>query len=789
MPDYCRSIRRVAVLGAGVMGAQIAAHMANAGREVYLFELPGEGKDAAGPARRAIAALGKAKPAPLALAEYAGRIQAADYDHHLAKLRDCDLVIEAISERPDWKRDLYQMVAPHLGEETILASNTSGLCIADLAAFLPPGRRPYFCGMHFFNPPRYMKLLELIPHAGTAPEILERLEGFCVSALGKGVIIARDTPSFIANRIGMFAILSVIHHALRLNLPLDLVDRLTGPGIGRPKSATFRTLDVVGLDTFAHVANDMHIALQQDPWRALFKVPDFLQGLIDQGHLGQKSGQGIYHKRGRSLEVLEVETGKYRPVRSSLDDAVRRLLQTRDPAEKYTQLMTLQHPQAEFLRAVLFDLLHYSAVQLGDIADSARDLDLAMRWGFGWRFGPLEAWQAAGWQQVADDLQQAIEQGRTISDTPLPDWVLGRDKVHDKQGSWSVQQQSYVPPSSHPVYRRQPWREGVLGEALPTRQTIYKNEAVHLWHGGDDIAVLSFRTKMNTVTDQVLNGILQAVATAQADHQGLILWQPQAPFCPGANLKMVLDLLRDHGMDAVREVVCLFQQASLALKHSPIPTVAAVQGLVLGGGCELAMHCDRIVAAQETYMGLVEAGVGLVPAGGGCKEMALRVAQQYRPAEQNGRIAEVFERIAMAKVSSSADEARRWGYLRQADSIVMNPQELLHVARVQLNALAQSNYCPPMAEQTLAVTGDSAVANLYAMIANLRLGGFASEHDALVAEHIAAILCGSGLATQSKVSESWLLAREVEAFCELLATDSTRARIGHTLATGKPLRN
>jgi 3-hydroxyacyl-CoA dehydrogenase len=789
--DYRRRIRRAAVLGAGVMGAQIAAHLANAGIAVWLYDLPAPGGDKNAHVNKALAGLQRLKPNPMALDSVRGLIQAANYEQHLGRLGGCDLVLEAITERLDWKHELYRNVAPHLGEHSVLATNTSGISIKALAEALPQGLRGRFCGAHFFNPPRYMQLLELIPHPDTRVEVLDLLEGFLTTVLGKGVIRARDTSGFIGNRIGVFSMLSLIHHGQRHGLAPDLVDRLTGPGIGRPKSATFRTADVVGLDTLAHVVATLAQTLPEDPWQRYFRLPDWMQGLIDRGALGQKTRMGVYRKEGRDIHVFDPQRGDYRRAGRSLDGRVREILLLRDPGEKYEALLGHPHPQARFLLDCFFDLFHYCAYHLEGIAHTARDLDLALRWGYGWRQGPFETWQAIGWQRINGELAERLSRGEQMAAVPLPDWVLapGREGVHDPQGSWSPAQARQVPRSTHPVYRRQSFPDQVLGEREPETETVFETQAVRLWHSGDDIAVLGFKTKMHTVTDAVLEGILRAIDEAERAFKALILWQREAPFCAGANLAEVLNALDAGRMDQVGAVVVRFQRASMALKHAMVPTVAAVQGLALGGGCEFLMHCDRVIAALETYTGLVEVGVGIVPAGAGSKELVIRAADEAQGGDVFPFVVRTFERVAKALVSGSAEEARRLGYLRAADAVVFNPHEVLHVAKHQGLALFEAGYRPPLRRQDIPVAGRSGAATLKAQLVNLLEGRFISEHDYAIGSRLAEILCGGEVDPGSLVDDAWLLRLEREAFMALVATEKSRQRIRHMLEQGRALRN
>ena len=822
-------VRKVAVLGAGVMGAQIAAHLVNANVETLLFELPAKEGDPSGNVTKALEGLKKLEPSPLASPAKLTYLQPANYGQHLELLRGCDLVIEAIAERIDWKSDLYRKVAPYLGADCIFASNTSGLSINELAQAFPEAQRHRFCGIHFFNPPRYMHLVELIPCAGTDTALLDRLEEFLVSTLGKGVVRAKDTPNFIANRIGVFSLLATLHHAPRLGLNFDTVDALTGRYLGRPKSATFRTLDVVGLDVFARVVDTMRNNLADDPWHTHFTLPDWLDKLIAEGALGQKAKRGVYQKVGNKIHVFDLGLQTYRLSEDKFDDAVKDMLRERDWAKKLDALHASARPQAQFLWAVFRDLFHYCAVHLEGIANNARDLDFAVRWGFGWDSGPFEIWQTAGWQKVVGWINEDIAAGRTMSSAPLPGWVTDatRNEVHSAQGSYSPGSNQYQARSTLAIYRRQEFPDRLSGEATQYGETIFETEAVRMWHSGNDIAILSFKTKMHIVSSELLDDILRALDEAEENWLALIIWQTEPPFSAGANLLQLMQGVQQVGEEqsggffgkfkgavqrvkytvagggglseivnaatgnvpSVEDVIAKFQRVSQRLKYAQVPTIAAVDGLALGGGCEISIHCTRIVAVLESYIGLVETGVGLLPSGGGCKEMAQRAAAEAKGGDIFPFLRRYFQNIAMGEVSKSAELAREMGYLRASDRIVMNHFELLHVAKQEALALVATAYRPPLIQRQIPVAGRAGIASFKASMVNMLEGDFISEHDYAIGCRVAEVMCGGDVDVGSMVDEQWLLDLERRNFLELLAMDKTQERIEYMLRHSKPLRN
>jgi 3-hydroxyacyl-CoA dehydrogenase len=787
-------VRKVAVLGAGVMGAQIAAHLVNCNVPVVLFDLPAKEGPKNGIVTKAVEGLKKLKPAPLGVPEDAARIQPANYEEHLAVLGECDLVIEAIAERMDWKLDLYSKIAGSIAPHAIVASNTSGLSITKLSEALPEAVRPRFCGIHFFNPPRYMALVELIPTPATEPRVLDELETFVTSALGKSVVRAKDTPNFIANRVGIAGMLATIQEAANFGLSYDVVDDLTGKKLGRASSGTFRTADVVGLDTMAHVIKTLQDNLQDDPFFPSYATPPVLAKLIEQKALGQKSGAGFYKKVGKDILRLDPAKGEYVAGGGKAEPIVERMLK-KPAAERLKLLRESSNPQAQFLWAILRDSFHYAAVHLADIADSARDVDFAMRWGFGTKQGPFELWQEAGWQQVAQWVKDDIEAGKALSKAPLPAWVFdGRTGVHNEQGSWSAAKGEYVPLSTLPVYARQAFREnaGVPASPLKTGTEVFKNEEVRVWTRDGEVLIASITAKLHLISPAVIEGLSKALEVAERDYAGLVIWSPDDVFSAGANLESLMPVFMKSGAKGIKPEVKKLQDLMLRVRYAGVPVVAAVRGIALGGGCEIAIHCARRVAAMESYMGFVEVGVGLVPGGGGLTYVARRAAEMANAGGANADplkfLTEGFTAAAMAKVGTSAVESKKLGYLVEGDVIVPNVHELLHVATVQAKAMADSGWRAP-ARTLFPAAGRSAIATIKGQLTNMKDGGFISAHDFHIGTLIAEVVCGGDVDAGTLVSEEYLMAMERDRFCALLEHPKTQERIMGMLQTGKPVRN
>jgi 3-hydroxyacyl-CoA dehydrogenase len=789
-------VRKVAVLGAGVMGAQIAAHLVNCKVPVVLFDLPAKDGPKSSIAIRAIDNLKKLKPAPLGVPEDAALIQPANYEEHLALLGECDLVVEAIAERMDWKLDLYAKIALHVPAHALLASNTSGLSITELSAALPEAIKPRFCGIHFFNPPRYMALVELINTPTTEPSVLDELETFVTTFLGKSVVRAKDTPNFIANRVGIAGMLATIKEAENFGLSYDVVDDLTGKKLGRASSGTFRTADVVGLDTMAHVIKTLQDKLKGDAFYPSYATPPVLEGLINAGALGQKTGAGFYKKVGKDILRLDPAKHDYVPGGGKADPIVERMLK-KPAAERLKLLRESSNPQAQFLWAILRDAFHYAAVHLHDIADTARDVDFAMRWGFGTKQGPFELWQDAGWQQVAQWVKQDIEAGKALCKAPLPAWVFdGRNAVHTPEGSWSPARKAYVPDSSLPVYLRQDFPETVLGEGalepLKSGTELFRNDEVRVWTLDGEVAIASITAKLHLISPTVVEGLLKAVDIAERDYEGLVIWSPDDVFSAGANLESLMPVFMKLGAKGIAPEEKKLQDAMLRIRYAQVPVVSAIRGLALGGGCEIAIHSARRVAAMESYIGFVEVGVGLVPGAGGLAYIARRAAEMAAAGNANADIftfvKDGFTSAAMAKVGTSAIEGRKLGYLIDGDVIVPHKDELLYVATQQARALYSAGYRPPV-KRLFPVAGRSGIATIKGQLANMRDGGFISAHDFHISSLIADVVCGGDVDAGSLVSEEYLMALERKHFCGLLEHPKTQERIMGMLSTGKPVRN
>ncbi len=789
-------IRRVAVLGAGTMGARIAAHMTHAGVPVLLLDVAAAGQDRNAVVARAVEALKTSKPAALAQPSLTAAIATGNFEDDLARLRDCDWVIEAVAENLEIKRSLLARVIPHLHDAAILTTNTSGLPVALIAADFPASVRRRWFGTHFFNPPRYMRLLERIATPESDGEAMAAVAEFADRKLGKAVVAAHDTPNFIANRIGTFAMLNTVRIMQQQGLTVEEIDLLTGPVVGWPKTGTFRLADMVGIDVLGHVARNF--AANASDERQDVKLPAVIERLMERGWLGDKTGQGFYRKprgAGRDqIEVLDFESFAYRPVvRASLAEV--EMAKTNESLAGRIRALLGGDPRgkaARFYRQALPELWSYAAHRIGEAAESIVEIDRAMQTGFNWELGPFAMWDAAGVAEAVA-LMRAAEM-------PIPPAV---EAVLAAGGGWYREDgEEYFDAASGGYKKRR-----IDAELAPVsfyrkhNGVVAGNPGVSLVDLGDGIACFEFHSKMNSIGQDIVQFLRQALDPGSEhvrNFEGFLITSDAANFSAGANLMQLLMAIQDQEWEEIDRFTRAFQAMTQAIKFCPRPVVAAPFGLCLGGGTEICMHASLRQPHLELYTGLVETGVGLVPAGGGCKEMALRAiaaAQAVKP-DSRGDSVEiydafrgVFETIAMAKVSTSALEARSLRIVAAGDTVTMNRERLVADAKAQALRLARAGYRPPLPQIALAAPGENLRATLQMGAYFLRQGEYISDHDVKIAHHVAHILSGGKLPAGTAVREEYLLDLEREAFVSLCGEPKTAERIAHTLKTGKPLRN
>ncbi len=793
------AIQRAAVLGAGVMGSALAAHLANAGIPTLLLDIvppPGskvKGDPSSREYRDAFARGGleralKSKPAAFFSSARARRVTIGNLDDDVAKLKDCDWILEAVVEKLDIKRSLFEKIVPHVKEGAIIATNTSGLSITDMAAVLPETLRPRFLGTHFFNPPRYLHLLELIPHAGTDPAVLEFMRDFGDRVLGKGVVVAKDTPDFIANRIGSFSVMATIRAMLDGGYTIEEVDALTGPLIGRPKSATFRTADLVGLDILVHAANTVYERATNDEMRDTFKAPEPIQQMLAKGLLGDKTGKGFYQKvpgknGGSEILTLDLATLEYRPRQSPKFPSLEAVKTIELLPERVRAITNLNDRAGAFVWKVLADALLYSAARVGEIADDVVSIDRAMKWGFGWEMGPFELWDAIGIEKTVERME--------MERRSLPPIVLTTLKSATKK-FYQVEIEKR-PRLIGGTLKPDDTIESIDLAALKAAgKVVKKNAGASLIDIGDGALCLEFHSKMNAIGADIITMTLAAVKETEANFEALVIGNQGANFSVGANVMLLLLEAREGNWDEIALVVRQFQKMTSALKYSRRPVVAAPFGLALGGGCEVVLGAQHAVASAETYLGLVEMGVGLIPAGGGCKELVLRNVEGLPNVDGvdpflAARAA--FECIGLAKVSTSAEEAFAMRILREGDSFVMNPDRLLHAAKTYALALARRGYQPPDSTVQIPVAGESGIAAIKTQLYNMREGRAISEYDAYLGGELARVLCGGEVPAGTKVTEDYLLQLEREVFLKVCGQKKSQERMAFMLKEGKPLRN
>ncbi len=783
-----KPIRRVGVVGSGVMGSGIAAHMANAGLPVLLLDIvPRE----EGAPRNAIAAgnlkaTAKARPAAFFHPSNANLVTVGNIEDDLAKLEGCDLIIEAIIERLDIKRSFFEKLDAVVNDDTIVASNTSGLRIADMIEGRDAKFRENFLVMHFFNPVRYMKLLELVPGPDTTPEVMARVTRFGEDVLGKGIVVGKDTPNFVGNRIGVHSMMSTIHQMLADGLLPEDVDAITGLPMGHPKSASFRTADMVGLDTFAHVARNCYDALPDDEEREVFKLPAFVDGMVEKKILGNKTRGGFYKKTKAGIETLDLETLEYRERGGDPDikKACKSIGKIADPGERVKKLVATEGKVGDFAWKVLGKSLAYAARRIGEITDDVDAVDDAMRWGYNWELGPFQTWDALGFVETLERMQA---DGIDVPASVVKMKESGATSFYREDGAvFDLAKGEYVARPADP--RNVTWT--VLAEkSAPVLET--KGAGGKAYDLGDGVLGVTLTTPYNTIDVGSVDILWDAVARAEADFESMVIFNQGANFGVGANLASVVMAAMNKQWDDIGRLVDRFQGACQRLKYATVPVVSAPFGMTLGGGLELVLGCDAAQAAAETYAGLVEVGVGLIPGGGGNLNLLWRALEGYPEGATVNTydiVTQVFKNIAMASVATSAVEAQHKGYLRWSDGVSFDRARQLHEAKQKAIGMARSGYHAP-APRAHVLPGESGIATLEMMVDTLVAGGYATPHDGLIAKRLAIVLCGGKGGAAGPVTEEHMLAIEKEQFLSLCGEAKSIERMQHMLMNNKPLRN
>ncbi|HEY8559604.1 MAG TPA: 3-hydroxyacyl-CoA dehydrogenase NAD-binding domain-containing protein [Pyrinomonadaceae bacterium] len=788
------NIGKAAVLGAGTMGAGIAAHLANAGIPTLLLDIAPQGeetKDKNSVVKQLFEAAKKLKPAPFMLADNTNLITLGNFEDDMAKLKDCDFVIEAVVERLDIKHKVFGEVEKYRKPGSVIASNTSGIPIESIAEPFSEDFKKHFVGIHFFNPPRYMKLVEVIPTKDTSGEIACAITGFLDQRLGKGVVPAKDRPNFIANRIGVFSMMATIKEMIEMNLTPTEVDQITGKAIGHASSATFRTSDLVGLDVTAHVVNNLYPAIPDDADRDVFQLPELIQTLLDKKILGDKTNGGFFKKSKdaegkRQILELDLNTFEYKPQQKTKFPSLDAAKQIEDLPARIKTLVWGEDKVGEFLWKTSSRISRYAAARIPEIADTIVEIDNAIKWGFGWEIGVFEVWDAVG---VRESVERMRAEGQTIPENVRKMLDAGAETFYKyENGTRSFYD------LVNGGYRELPERQGVivLKSVKDRTGVIKKTPGASLIDIGDGVACLEFHSKMNSIGGDTMQMMKFAVEETEKNHVGLVIGNQGGNFSAGANIMMLLLAAQEEEWDDINLMIHTFQQANMRLRYSSKPVVAAPYGLSLGGGCEIPLHADKVRAAGETYMGLVEVGVGLLPGGGGTKEMTLRamdLAKRTPDADPLVFLKKTFEVIGMGKVATSAQEARSFGFLRDSDAISMNGDRLIADAKQEVLNLAAAGYTQPVPRADILAMGEAGMAAFKIALVMMKRGGFISDHDELIGRKIAKILCGGELNHQTQVSEQYLLDLEREGFLSLCGERKTQERIAAMLKTGKPLRN
>ncbi|UUC44006.1 3-hydroxyacyl-CoA dehydrogenase/enoyl-CoA hydratase family protein [Flavobacterium cerinum] len=794
-----RLIKKVAVIGSGIMGSGIACHFANIGVEVLLLDIvPRELTDAEQKkgltleskiVRNRIVnehftnAL-KSKPSPIYDQKFAGRITTGNTEDDLAKIKDVDWIIEVVVERLDIKQKVFEQIEQFRKPGTLITSNTSGIPIKFMSEGRSEDFQKHFCGTHFFNPARYLKLFEIIPGPKTAPEVLDFLNNYGEKFLGKTSVVAKDTPAFIGNRIGIFGIMSLFHLVKDMGLTIEEVDKLTGPVIGRPKSATFRTVDVVGLDTLVHVANGLYENCPQDEAHELFKLPDFINTMMTNNWLGSKTGQGFYKKVDKDILSLDLDTLEYRSAKKA-SFATLELTKTIDkPVDRFKVLVKGTDKAGEFYRKNFSAMFAYVANRIPEISDDLYKIDDAMKAGFGWENGPFEIWDAIG-------VEKGIELMKAEGLAPAS-WVTdmlasGNNSFYTvKEGIthyYNIASKSQVKVPGQDAF--------IILNNIRESKKIWSNSESVIQDLGDGIINIEFQSKMNSIGGGVIQGINKAIDLAEKEYSGLVIGNQAANFSVGANLAMIFMMAVEQEYDELNMAIKAFQDTMMRVRYSGIPVIAAPHGMTLGGGCEMSMHADKVVAAAETYIGLVEFGVGVIPGGGGSKEMALRAADTFHKNDvELNVLQEYFLTIGMAKVATSAYEAYDLGILQKGkDVVVVNKDRQIAEAKKHALLMAEAGYTQPVKRKDIKVLGKQALGMFLVGTDSMEAGKYISEHDRKIANKLAYVMAGGDLSEPTLVNEQYLLDLEREAFLSLCTERKTLERIQFMLTKGKPLRN
>ncbi|WP_372636978.1 3-hydroxyacyl-CoA dehydrogenase NAD-binding domain-containing protein [Fodinibius sp.] len=790
MAQSTYAIQKVAVLGSGTMGSQIAAHCVNAGLQVWLLDLKDEGGD--DPNRRvkeSIKKLREMNPSPLGNPGDAKHIRPGNFSDDLDIIREVDWVCEAIIEKMDIKKQMMSDIQEVRGEETIVTSNTSGLPISEISEDCSEEFRNHFLGTHFFNPPRYMKLLEVIPTEATAEEVTDYMTAFCEKTLGKGVVRCKDTPNFIANRIGIFSMASMMPYFFDGDFRAEEIDFLTGTLTGYSKAATFRTADMAGLDIIHHVANNLYPSIPDDERREVFQLPEGFDAMIEQEKYGNKSGEGFYKKvqtdSGREYKVINPDTQEYE---SQIDPEFESASQAKEkfetPGERLKYLVDQDDEAGRFLWDIHCDLLLYAAHRVPEITDSVESIDRAMKWGFNWELGPFERWDAIG---VRESVERMREEEREVPEPVLEMLESGREQFYDWEERTvynlaTGEVETLTPPAAGAIR---------VAELQAKGKEVFGNGSAGLYDLGDGVALFEFRTKKQTLGFELIRSLDESCRIVKEQFDALVISHDNDNFTYGANLMEVMQAWQQGEKDRVEEAVENFQEVAVGLRYQPFPVVVAPFGRSLGGGVEFILHGDKVVAHYELYAGLVEVGVGLIPAGGGTKEMLYRVMQQVMDDDQVDplpNIKEVFKTIGMAEVSDGAPKAREYQYLRDSDSVIMNRDLLIANAEAEARRMVEAGYQPPQKPE-IKVLGKKALGSLRLMLYIMHEANYITDYDKVVAGKVAWVMSGGDLSEPQKVPEAYLLRLEREAFLELLEDERTQARIEHMLKKGKPLRN